>query len=191
MRRGTGILRIFSIHELILFYSARCYSSPDLLSWTFERVILTRNEARSQLSDDLLTILERPKLVQDVSGNIVLLVHLDYKDYSYAKVGFATANVPSNNPCGSSFILRNSVRPAGLESRDIGVYSETSGVYLLFASGHVNTDFSIAKLTDDCLDVENTVVSSIHGGLEGPSLIQTSWGQYFLFLSRTTGWRAK
>ena len=173
-----------------------CYSSPDLIQWQFERVLMSResvNRDLTGLGDEKagnVTIVERPKLLRNSKGMFVLLVHLDTQPYRYARVGFGTQSqdVPEN-PCAIDYVLKSAQRPAGLESRDIGIYTEGNDAYLLFASGHVNTDFTIAKMTPDYLSVEPQIMSSIHGGLEGPALIKTSWGEYYLYLSRTTGWK--
>jgi hypothetical protein len=66
-------------------------------------------------------------LYNDLTDKYVLYVHIDDEMYKEAKVGVAT----SDQVCGP-YSYRNSFKPMGQESRDIGLYQESDGkAYLL------------------------------------------------------------
>lgn len=107
-----------------LFQNINCYSSTDLVTWTFVNHVLTQ-----QSSGDLgpNRIVERPKVIYH-SGNkqYVMWMHIDASDYSEAKVGVAT----SSSVC-SGYTYRGSFNPLGNQSRDIGLFQDTDGTAYL------------------------------------------------------------
>jgi len=71
------------------FQSINCYSSPDLVSWTFENALLS-----VQSSGDLgpNRVVERPKvLLNEQTGKWVLWMHIDDSSYGEARAGVATS----------------------------------------------------------------------------------------------------
>eukprot|EP00475_Leptophrys_vorax_P036252 TRINITY_DN608_c0_g1_i1.p1 TRINITY_DN608_c0_g1~~TRINITY_DN608_c0_g1_i1.p1 ORF type:complete len:347 (-),score=87.69 TRINITY_DN608_c0_g1_i1:62-1102(-) len=169
-----------------------CYSSPDLYTWKFGGELINLNKI--EVDNVSLAVLERPKLLwNQLTQKFVLLMHLDSSDYGFASVGIATSDscVDWNNPCSCVFKFVKAIRPDGYESRDNGIYMEGDSAYLLFASGHVNTGLTIAKLQKDFLDVESPYFSQITGSFEAPTILHVSEaGLYYLFVSRTSGWAA-
>lgn len=107
------------------FDNINCYVSNDLMSWSFEAALLTK-----QAGGDLgpRRIVERPKvLFNRFTGKHVLYAHVDDEKYEEAKVGVAT----SDQICGP-YTYKHSFRPMGFESRDIGLYQDVQGQgYLL------------------------------------------------------------
>ena len=81
-----------------------------------------------------------------------MFIHLDSSDYLLASVG-----VLKSTSITGPFNFVRIIRPAGLESRDLGIYTEEGEPYLLYASGHVNTDLTIASLTEDYTDVKEII----------------------------------
>lgn len=107
------------------FQNINCYSSSDLVEWTFVRALLTR-----QASGDLgpNRVVERPKVIyNDATRTYVMYLHIDSSNYGEAEIGVAT----SSSVCGQ-YTYRGSSRPLGFESRDIGLFKDDDGsAYLL------------------------------------------------------------
>jgi len=100
---GAGVIKVGSTFYLIgenklegsPFQSIRCYSSQNLVDWTFAESLLTR-----QASGDLgpVRVVERPKVIyNDKTGQYVMYLHIDNSSCSEAKVGVAT----SSSVCGT------------------------------------------------------------------------------------------
>lgn len=107
------------------FQNINCYSSTNLVEWSFEGALLSRTS-----SGDLgpNRVVERPKVIFNAATNkYVMYLHIDSSDYGDAKVGVAT----SDTVCGKYNYIR-SFRPLGFESRDIGLFKDDNGAaYLL------------------------------------------------------------
>ena len=77
------------------FQSINCYSSPDLVSWTFQNELLS-----VQSSGDLgpNRVVERPKvLLNEGTGKWVLWMHIDDSSYGEARAGVATSTTICGN----------------------------------------------------------------------------------------------
>ena len=92
---GAGVIRVNETFYLIgedksggsAFQNVNCYSSRDLVQWTYEGALLSRTG-----SGDLgpNRIIERPKVIfNDKTGKYVMWMHVDSSDYGDAKVGVA------------------------------------------------------------------------------------------------------
>jgi hypothetical protein len=107
------------------FQNINCYSSSNLVEWTFENALLTL-----QSSGDLgpSRVVERPKVIRNAStGKYVMYLHIDSSNYGEAKVGVAV----SNTVCGK-YEYRGSFQPLGFQSRDMGLFKDDDGsAYLL------------------------------------------------------------
>lgn len=130
---GAGIIKDGSTYYLIgedktggtAFQNINCYSSTNLVEWTFVKAVLTR-----QASGDLgpNRVVERPKVIYNAAtATYVMYLHIDSSNYGEAEIGVAT----SRSVCGDYQYLGSS-RPLGFESRDIGLFKDTDGsAYLL------------------------------------------------------------
>lgn len=92
---GAGVIRVNDTFYLIgedksggsAFQNVNCYSSRDLVQWTYEGALLSRTG-----SGDLgpNRIIERPKVIfNDKTGKYVMWMHVDSSDYGDARVGVA------------------------------------------------------------------------------------------------------
>lgn len=109
------------------FQNVNCYSSTDLVEWTYRGALLSRtDEAGSDLGPN--RIVERPKVIyNDDTGKYVLYMHIDSSDYKDARVGIATGD----SVCGK-YTYHRSFRPLGRQSRDMGLFKDDDGsAYLM------------------------------------------------------------
>jgi hypothetical protein len=163
-----------------------CYSSTDLMHWTFRNRVI-------HLADPEgfgpAWILERPKVFFNPrTRQYVMYMHIDgpapgkTEGYDLARVGVAVCDKVD----GDYQYLR-SFRPLGHESRDIGQFIDDDGTpYLIFEDRPFG--FRIATLSDDYLNVEKEVcLIPLH--LEGGALVHYQ-GLYYAIGSALTGWKA-
>jgi hypothetical protein len=183
---GAGITKVGSTYYMIgedktggsAFQNINCYSSTDLVEWTFVRAVLTR-----QASGDLgpNRVVERPKVIyNEGTGNYVMYLHIDSSNYGEAEIGVAT----SRSVCGEYTYLGSS-RPLGFESRDIGLFKDTDGSAYLLTEDRPN-GLRIDALSSDYLTVTRNVYKW-NEKIESPAIWKTN-GYYFMFGSHLTGW---
>ncbi|WP_245818078.1 family 43 glycosylhydrolase [Granulicella rosea] len=166
-----------------------CYSSTDLVHWTYRRQVVALAEP-----EDLGAkwILERPKVFYNrKTHKFVMYVHLDGPGpspapgsfgYNVAKVGILTSDTVDGD-----YKWVRSLRPLDQESRDIGQFIDDDGsAYLIFES-RPTKGFFIARLSADYLNVESKV-AFIDAPLEGGAIVHYK-GLYYALGSHLTGWR--
>ncbi|AEO68051.1 f29a3c22-3d62-4b6c-b927-9138dfeb6e83 [Thermothielavioides terrestris] len=183
---GAGVIRVNGTFYLIgedksdgsAFKNVNCYSSRDLVQWTYEGALLSRTG-----SGDLgpNRIIERPKVIyNDKTGKYVMWMHVDSSDYGEAKVGVAVGDTV----CGA-YKYQRSFQPLGFESRDMNLFKDDDGTAYLLTEDRKN-GLRIDKLTADYLDVaEATYLWKDH--IEAPAMIKLN-GRYYMFGSHLTGW---
>jgi hypothetical protein len=156
-----------------------CYSSKDLVYWSFRKQVVTLSDPEN-LGERW--VLERPRVFHDQKhGRYVMYVHLDDSSYKLARV----AVLVSNTVDGEYRYLK-SFRPLGQESRDIGQFVDDDGAaYLIFESRPTH-GFFIARLSDDYMNVEKQT-AFIREPLEGGALLHFQ-GRYYVVGSHLTGW---
>lgn len=174
------------------FRYVSCYSSTDLMNWTFEGDVLKLSKPDSILTDSVPNkkwVLERPKVFYNKkTDKFVMYMHIDgtlqgtTKGYNYAKVGVAV----SDSPTGPFSFVRL-FRPLGKESRDIGQFIDEDGSAYLIFECRPDKGFYIAKLSDDFMDVEKEV-AFIQSRLEGGAIVHYQ-GLYYAIGSGLTAWR--
>jgi beta-xylosidase len=107
------------------FQNVNCYSSPNLVEWTYVGSLLSRH-AGGDLGPG--RVVERPKVIYNSrTKKFVLYMHVDSSNYKEAKVGVATGD----SVCGS-YRYQRSYQPMGRQSRDMGLFQDSDGTaYLL------------------------------------------------------------
>lgn len=156
-----------------------CYSSKDLVRWTF------RNQVVQWTDPENLGpkwVLERPKVFYNSrTRKYVMYLHLDDSKYKVARVAVALSDTVDGD-----YRFLKSFRPLDHESRDIGQFIDDDGsAYLIFEDRPVK-GFHIAKLSDDYLSVERDM-SLIQAPLEGGAVVHYK-GLYYALGSALTGW---
>ncbi|KAI2463926.1 carbohydrate-binding module family 35 protein [Annulohypoxylon bovei var. microspora] len=183
---GAGVIQVDSLYYLIgedktngsAFQNVNCYSSPDLVQWTYVGALLSRTS-----SGDLgpSRVVERPKVLYNASTKkYVLYMHIDSSSYGEAKVGVATGD----SVCGT-YTYIGSFQPLGFQSRDMGLFADDDGAGYLLTEDRQN-GLRIDRLSDDYL----TVASSTYlwsDSIEAPALLKQD-GVYYMFGSKLTGW---
>jgi hypothetical protein len=161
-----------------------CYTSTDLVHWTYKGVALAPNTTDS--SHDLHTsrVIERPKVVYNKrTGTFVMWMHIDKEDYSYAHAGVAVSDRPEG-----PYQYLGSVQPNGNQSRDMTVYKDDDEkAYLVYAS-EKNLTMHVCQLSDDYTAPTAKDTRILIGqNREAPALFKHQ-NRYFLITSACTGW---
>jgi Glycosyl hydrolases family 43 len=157
-----------------------CYSSRDLLHWTFRNQILKLSDPENLGPH---WVLERPKVFYNAkTKRFVLYAHLEDAKYELARVAVAASSTVDGD-----YKYVKSFRPLNEESRDIGQFIDTDGsAYLIFES-RPTKGFFIAKLSSDYMNVE-TKVAFLQAPLEGGALAHDG-SNYYVMGSHMTGWQ--
>jgi hypothetical protein len=162
-----------------------CYSSRDLYHWKNEGVVLpaVTNDPSSDLA--LGKYVERAKVIYNrQTHKFVMWLHVDSKDYKYARAGSAI----SDRPTGPYKYL-GSMRPNGSEVRDMTLFQDEDGkAYLVYAS-EGNSTMHIDQLTDDYLKPNGASTRVfVDQFREAPAVFRFG-GRYFLLNSKCADWR--
>ena len=159
-----------------------CYSSPDLVHWTFRRNVLTMTPAdRPADLPGTGIVLERPKVFYNAkTKKFVMYVHLDDSAYRAAEVGVATSETVDGD-----YRLVKHFRPLGQQSRDIGQFIDDDGTAYLIFEDRPN-GWHLAKLSSDYLSVERDV-HLFPQHMEGGAMVHLD-GLYYAIGSHLTGW---
>ncbi|KAM0210745.1 hypothetical protein ACHAQD_010621 [Fusarium lateritium] len=187
---GHGLIEVDGTYYMIgedktdgtYFQNVNCYSSTDLVEWTYQGALLSRTtEEGSDLGPN--RIVERPKVIyNDDTGKYVLYLHIDSPDYKAAKVGVATGDTV----CGK-YTYHRSFRPLDKQSRDMGLFKDDDGsAYLMTEDREYGT--RIMSLSDDYLNVTDITYEWEYFA-ESPAMLKQN-GYYFIFGSHLTGWNA-
>jgi hypothetical protein len=161
-----------------------CYSSPDLVNWKFEGVVLKPDTMNP--SSDLHTgkVIERPKVIYNKkTKKFVMWMHLDSEDYSYARAGVAVSDRPTG-----PFRFAGSVRPNGAMARDMTVFQDDDGKAYHFFSSENNATMHVVLLSDDYLQPTQSEKRILIGqSREAPAVFKYQH-KYYLVTSACTGW---
>ncbi|KAI0015134.1 galactan 1,3-beta-galactosidase [Xylariomycetidae sp. FL0641] len=185
---GAGIIQDGSTYYLIgedktdgsAFQNINCYSSTDLVQWTYEGALLSESEDGGDLGPD--RVVERPKVIyNDETGLYVMYMHIDDSDYAEAKVGVAT----SSSVCGT-YEYQYSFQPLGFQSRDVGLFKDDDGSAYLLTEDREN-GLRIDALSADYLNVTESTYLWAGDAIEAPAVVKHA-GTYFMFGSQLTGW---
>jgi hypothetical protein len=185
---GAGIIKVDKSYYMIgedktngtNFLNINCYSSSNLVEWTYVGPLLSKTYSNSDLGDD--RIVERPKvLYNSVTKKYIMYMHIDDLSYSEAKVGVASADTV----CGQ-YAYHGSFQPQGHQSRDIGLFQDDDGTAYLLSEDRSVFALRIYKLSDDYLSVLECIWT-YSDDIEAPALIKRN-GVYFMFGSTLSGW---
>ncbi|KAG9080430.1 hypothetical protein FRC06_006599, partial [Ceratobasidium sp. 370] len=166
------------------FSGINCYSSKNLVEWTFVKAIFTL-QTKGEFGPG--RVVERPKIIyHSANKTYVMWMHIDdwtsEKDgYNEAKVGVAT----SSSVCGD-YTYHGSFQPGGLESRDMTVFQDTDGKAYLITEQRGDGSTGIYLLKPDYLSVDKRV-HYWKEQRESPAMIKSN-GVYFLFVSHPDWW---
>ncbi|MFC4627442.1 family 43 glycosylhydrolase [Promicromonospora alba] len=159
------------------FIGFSCYSSPDLATWSFERLVLRPQQ------DGLLgpqRIGERVKVMKCPStGQFVMYMHTDDLSYADPHIGLATCETIAGD-----YTFHGALQHDGEPIRrwDMGSFQDGDGTgYLLLHEG------DIYRLSDDYLAADEKVTENVSPGGESPAM----WAQdgvYYLLFSNKTSW---
>ncbi|KAM5354856.1 hypothetical protein ACJ41O_001502 [Fusarium nematophilum] len=185
---GHGLIEVDGTYYMIgedktdgtVFQNVNCYSSTNLVEWTYEGALLSRtDEEGADLGPN--RIVERPKVIyNDKTGKYVLYLHIDSRDYKDARVGVATGD----SVCGK-YTYHRSFRPLGKQSRDMGLFKDDDGsAYLMTEDREFGT--RIMALSEDYLNVTEITYEWSYFA-ESPAMLKKD-GYYFIFGSHLTGW---
>ncbi len=171
-----------------------CYSSKDLVNWTFCNHVLTadskteeirvRTDLRLRNEDGRKVNIERPKvLYHKESGKFVMWMHYENgKDYCCAAAAVATCDTPTGD-----FVYHGSFNPYGYMSRDCTLFEDNGRAYFL-SSSRDNADMHMYLLQDDFMNIERLIAAFWQGEYrEAPALVKKD-DMYYLFTSFCTGW---
>ncbi|MGN6626529.1 MAG: family 43 glycosylhydrolase [Tepidisphaeraceae bacterium] len=156
-----------------------CYSSTDLVHWTFRNKVVKLTDPASLGKG---WVLERPKVFHNKkTGKYVMYAHLDDGRYKLAAVAVFVSDTVDGD-----YRYVHEFRPLNLESRDIGQFVDDDGTpYLIFES-RPSKGFYIAALSDDYLKVTKQV-AFLKAPLEGGAVVHYE-GLYYALGSALTGW---
>lgn len=153
-----------------------CYSSPDLVNWKFERVVLPVQP------DGILgpeRVGERVKVMRCPStGEYIMLMHADNMKYSDPNIGIAVCD-----SINGDYRLIGTIEYDGepIKRWDMGTFQDDDGAgYLLIHHG------PIYRLSKDYRHIEAKVADIKDMG-ESPAMFKKD-GIYYLLTSHTTSW---
>ncbi len=161
-----------------------CYSSPDLVNWTFEGLALpaTPDDDSSELHPS--QVIERPKVIHnDKTGKFVMWMHIESPDYEKAHAGVAV----SDSPAGP-FTYLGSFKPNEQDSRDQTLFRDDDGRAYHICSSEWNKTLYISLLNDDYTKPSGIFTRNFIGeSREAPAVFKHD-GKYYMITSGCTGW---
>ena len=161
-----------------------CYSSRDLVNWTFEGLVLpsTPDDPQSDLHPS--QVIERPKVIyNDRTGQFVMWIHIESPDYEKAHAGVAVSDSPTG-----PFTYLGSFRPNGADSRDQTVFKDDDGRAYHIYSSEWNKTLYIGLLNADYTQHTGTYTRNfVNRSREAPAVFMRG-GKYYMLTSGCTGW---
>ncbi|MDE6692464.1 MAG: family 43 glycosylhydrolase [Muribaculaceae bacterium] len=159
------------------FKGFSCYSSPDLVNWTFERIVLAEHKD-GRLGPGRVG--ERPKVLKCPStGEYIMIMHSDDRGYKDPCTAYATS--PTIN---GEYTFRGPLLYKGepIKKWDVGTFTDIDGKsYLLVHHG------DIYRFADDYHNLDSCMCKKVDGVGESPAMLHRN-GKYYWFSSHTTSW---
>jgi Glycosyl hydrolases family 43 len=161
-----------------------CYSSNDLIHWKYQGVALAPEKSDSTSDLYIGNVIERPKVIyNEKTKQYVMWMHIDKRDYSYARAGIAVSNTVAG-----PYTFLGSTRPNGEMSRDMTLYKDDNGKAYQVCSSENNQTMHINELTDDYLKPTGNYKRILIGtNREAPAIVKHN-NKYYLITSLCTGW---
>ena len=168
-----------------------CYSSDDLINWTFENTIL-------KPSDNLWNplhptrIMDRPHVIYNKKNQeYVMWVKLvgsdeNPRDWNQQFMGIATSKSITGE-----FKLVDRIVPLGMSSGDFDLFvDDDEQAYIIF--GKVHTEIIVANLTEDYKNITGEYTSHLHFfgppiAREAPAVFKRQ-NKYYMITSGTTAY---
>ncbi len=163
-----------------------CYSSTDLLNWSFEGTVLpvVHDDPASPLTAGCK--IERPKvLFNAATGKFVMWWHHDIKGWGHS--GALAGVAVSDSPAGP-FTLVNVFKPNWTMFRDCTLFQDDDGAAYAFYASDDNANLICCRLSDDYLTPTPDMHRLFSGRyMEAPCVFKHD-GLYYLIASDCTGW---
>lgn len=161
-----------------------CYSSKDLMNWSFENIVLKAVENDSTHDLHTTKVLERPKVIYNAkTKKFVMWLHVDSPDYAKACAGVAVSDSPTGD-----FNYMGSLRPNDAMSRDQTLFVDDDGQAYHFYSSEHNQTMYISRLTNDYLRPSGQYTRNfINQAREAPAVFKYNQ-KYYLLSSGCTAW---
>ncbi len=154
-----------------------CYSSDDLVNWTFEKIVLPM-QPNGILGPNRVG--ERVKVMKCPStGEYVMYMHADDMGYKDPYIGYATCST-----IAGEYTLHGPLLYKGepIKRWDMGTFQDTDGKgYLLIHHG------IIYRLSEDYRSAEAMVLEKLSGSGESPAMFKKN-GMYYMLYSSLTSW---
>ncbi len=159
------------------FSGFSCYSSPDLMNWKFENMVLKMQP------DGLMgpnRVGERVKVMKcPATGEFVMYMHSDNMQYKDPHVAYATCKTIDGNYQFHGDLMYDGKY---IKRWDMGTFQDNDGKgYLLTHEGF------IYELSSDYKSAKRIVASDIAHGGESPAMFKKN-GVYFWMFSNKTSW---
>ncbi|WP_055427941.1 family 43 glycosylhydrolase [Bifidobacterium aesculapii] len=159
------------------FAGFSCYSSVNLVDWTFKRLVL------QQQADGLMgpgRIGERVKVVKSPStGKYVMYMHSDDLEYRDPHICYAVSDTIDGE---YEFVGPVAYQGEPIYRWDLGVFQDDDGsAYLLVHEG------DIYRMSDDRTFAEEKIADEIALGGEAPTIAKID-GRYYMLFSNKTSW---
>lgn len=173
-----------TIHGRVDFIGISCYSSKNLMDWTYQGIALAPIKDNPEHMLHPSKICERPKVLYNEKNNtFVMWTHADTSDYYYAGVNIAVSDTPTG-----PFSYVKSIQPNRQDSRDMTLFKDIDGQAYIIHSSNYNKTLNIARLTDDYLDVDGSFTSIfVNQEREAPAVMRYN-DMYYMVTSGCTGW---
>lgn len=167
----------FKTDSVNAFKGFSCYSSPDLVNWTFERMaFIPQKDGRMGPN----RVGERPKVLKCPSTReYVMIMHSDDMRYKDPCVVYATSNTIDGEYEYQGPLL---YKGEPVKKWDIGAFTDKDGrSYLLVHHG------DIYRFAYDYHSLDSCMSSKVKGVGESPAMLHHD-GKYYWFSSQTTSW---
>lgn len=153
-----------------------CYSSEDLVHWTFERIALPV-QPNGIMGPDRVG--ERVKVMKcPTTGEYVMYMHSDDLNYKDPYIAYATSKTINGEYQFKGPLL---YQGEPIKRWDMGTFQDTDGTgYLLIHHG------PIYRLSKDYRSID-TLMATVKGSGESPAMFKKN-GTYYLLTSKLTSW---